>query len=595
GPEAEQVIALAWAEARRLDTPAVDVEHLLLGLLREGDSIAARVLVSSGVTRERVRQALQQDSSSEDEPEEPPTAIIDAPSAAFAALLSSRLEPPEPFAEFTFSRPEPFAALTQTAQRVLVNAQDEAERANYRYVNTEHLLIGLLREPEGVAARLLATLGIDLAKVRSAVTLITGRGAAKPRPAGATRLGPQARQALEHAAAEAQRRGQPYVGTGHLLFGLVRHGGGIAAGVLESLGVPLERVQAALDQELSTAGAPPEPPPDPAQPVTLPPWATMTPRPMIPDAERLDVGMPRFTAPAQRVLAVAEDEARLFHHPYIGTEHLLIGLVHEPEGLAARVLANLGITDQEVRAAVRHFREPGHQRIKDPIAWNPGARQVLDRAAAEARALGQEDAGPEHLLLALIRTAEGLGGQVLEYLGVAPDWALGDLLRELNRQGPLPPDNPPPGVLFHKFTQPARAALAAAQEEAQRCNHSHIGTEHLLLGLLRDPHSLAGRALIDLGLDLTSVRSVVDFILGRHTPILGSAIGLTPRAKQVIALAVDEAGRLGHHHIGPEHLLLGLAEEREGLVVPVLAGLGVSPAAVRRQVLYLLNVGDPPA
>ena len=110
---------------------------------------------------------------------------------------------------------------------------------------------------------------------------------------------------------------------------------------------------------------------------------------------------------------------------------------------------------------------------------------------------------------------------------------------------------------FDKFTDRARKVLTLAQDEAQRFNHNYIGTEHLLLGLVREGEGVAARVLENMNVELAKVRTAVEFIIGRgDRPVVGE-VGLTPRAKRVIELAIDEARRLGHNYIGTEHLLLG--------------------------------------
>src|ERR1044071_3691198 len=142
---------------------------------------------------------------------------------------------------------------------------------------------------------------------------------------------------------------------------------------------------------------------------------------------------------------------------------------------------------------------------------------------------------------------------------------------------------------FDKFTERARKVLQLAQEEAQRFNHNYIGTEHLLLGLVREGEGVAARVLENMNVELAKVRTAVEFIIGRgDRPVVGE-VGLTPRAKRVIELAIDEARRLGHNYIGTEHLLLGLVREGEGIAAGVLESLGVSLDKVRSQVIYVLN------
>ena len=142
---------------------------------------------------------------------------------------------------------------------------------------------------------------------------------------------------------------------------------------------------------------------------------------------------------------------------------------------------------------------------------------------------------------------------------------------------------------FEKFSERARRVLSLAQEEAQRFNHSYIGTEHILLGLVRETDGVAAKVLSGLGVELNKVRSAVEFIIGRGERAAGSDIGLTPRAKKVIELAVDEARRLSHHYIGTEHLLIGLMREGDGVASGVLASLGVSLDKVRAETNRVLT------
>jgi ATP-dependent Clp protease ATP-binding subunit ClpA len=142
---------------------------------------------------------------------------------------------------------------------------------------------------------------------------------------------------------------------------------------------------------------------------------------------------------------------------------------------------------------------------------------------------------------------------------------------------------------FDRFSERARKVLTLAQEEAQRFNHNYIGTEHLLLGLLREGEGVAAKVLFNLGIELTKVRSAVEFIIGRGERQVMGDIGLTPRAKKVIELAVDEARRLGHHYIGTEHLLLGLLREEEGVAAGVLEKLGMSIEKARSEVVRILT------
>ena len=148
-----------------------------------------------------------------------------------------------------------------------------------------------------------------------------------------------------------------------------------------------------------------------------------------------------------------------------------------------------------------------------------------------------------------------------------------------------------PATPFEKFTERAREALSLAQDEAKRFNHNYIGTEHILLGLLREGEGVAALVLTRMGVSLDAVRDEVERIIGRGDRMIVGDIGLTPRAKKVMELAVDEARRRRQGYVGTEHLLLGLVREGEGIAARVLKQFGVTLEVVRLQVIEVLGTG----
>ncbi len=151
-----------------------------------------------------------------------------------------------------------------------------------------------------------------------------------------------------------------------------------------------------------------------------------------------------------------------------------------------------------------------------------------------------------------------------------------------------------------KFTEQAQHALAFADEEAAQFNHNYIGTEHLLLGLLREEEGIAFRVLKEAGVELQKVQAAITFIIGKATSQPPSTErGLTPRAQVVVTLAISEGWRTsGEHYVGTEHLLLGLIREGEGIGPKVIERLGVSLEWVRSRVLQAIveriSATEPP-
>ena len=147
--------------------------------------------------------------------------------------------------------------------------------------------------------------------------------------------------------------------------------------------------------------------------------------------------------------------------------------------------------------------------------------------------------------------------------------------------------------MFERFTERARQVIVLAQAEARALKHNYIGTEHLLLGLLREEEGLAARVLASFGITLDEVRAEVTRIIGQGDEVEAGQIPFTPRAKKILELSLREALDLGHNYIGTEHLLLGLLREGEGVAVRILLDLGAAPGAIRDELLLLLSGARP--
>ena len=149
-------------------------------------------------------------------------------------------------------------------------------------------------------------------------------------------------------------------------------------------------------------------------------------------------------------------------------------------------------------------------------------------------------------------------------------------------------------MMYNRFTQRAQKVLQLAQEEAIRMKHEAIGTEHILLGLIREGGGIAAKALEAIDVSTDMIEEGIEELVGMGTKNVGPIVHYTPRAKKVIELSVDESRKLGHSYIGTEHLLLALIREGEGVAARVLNNAGVSLNKARQQVLQLLGSSDHP-
>ena len=217
----------------------------------------------------------------------------------------------------------------------------------------------------------------------------------------------------------------------------------------------------------------------------------------------------RFTQQARQVVVLAQDEARALKHDYIGTEHILLGLLREQNGIAARALASLGITTDEVRAAGDPHRRRGRRDSPGQLPFTPRAKRTLERALREALSLGHRYIGTEHILLGLLSVDEGVAVRVLGALDAAvrPEDVRAQVLQLVGEAGEAAAARAVRPAARELALSPATArALARAQDEALALQHDAVRPEHLMLGLLGEP-GLAARVLGSLEISAEVVRA----------------------------------------------------------------------------------------
>jgi ATP-dependent Clp protease ATP-binding subunit ClpA len=291
----------------------------------------------------------------------------------------------------------------------------------------------------------------------------------------------------------------------------------------------------------------------------------------------------RITDRARKAMALANQRALQLNNSEIDTEHILLGLIDEGSGLGAEILArhaDLREVREAVEKQVRRGLEPvGMGKLPQTLA----AKRVILHAVEEAHALGHDEIGTEHFLLALVRERGSLAGDALASFGLR----LEQLRDEVSS---AKPGGPPLPSMFKRFTDRARTVMALANREAQRFNHEYIGPEHILLGLLKEGGGVGAQVLTGLGLDLTKARLEVEKLVKSRPELIATGkLPQTPRAKRVIEYAIEEAHNLNHNYVSTEHLLLGLLREPDGVAAQVLANMGLQLQQFRARVVELLS------
>jgi prophage maintenance system killer protein len=199
------------------------------------------------------------------------------------------------------------------------------------------------------------------------------------------------------------------------------------------------------------------------------------------------------------------------------------------------------------------------------------------------------DAEPAYALPALVGRISGGSGSREETASWLADRLRPKGSKETGMLGRFGGRGERRGGLFQRFSDRARQAVTLAQEEARELDHNYIGTEHILLGLLRVPEGVAAKVLATFGVSPEAVRAQVEEIIGRGSETPRGHIPFTPRSKKVLELALREALQLGHNYIGTEHILLGLVREGEGVAAQIMVKLGADLPRVRQRVTEMLE------
>lgn len=278
-----------------------------------------------------------------------------------------------------------FERFTERARQVVVLAQEEARGLCHNYIGTEHILLGLSRADEGLAARVLESFDITLARAREEVVRVVGLGE-EPTTSGQIPFTPRAKRVLELALREALSVGHDYIGTEHILLGLVREHEGVATGVIAELGTDGEAIR---NEVLRMLGRPYAKTVE----VSLGPSRPRSP----------EQALGRFTDRAKETVAIARREALALNHFNVRSEHLLIALASQEDGVAATALASLNVTGDHVRELTEPRAANDKVAPSDATGFTIQAAAVLEHSLRAALGLGKNHVDTEHILLSLIQ------------------------------------------------------------------------------------------------------------------------------------------------------------------------------------------------
>jgi ATP-dependent Clp protease ATP-binding subunit ClpA len=305
-----------------------------------------------------------------------------------------------------------------------------------------------------------------------------------------------------------------------------------------------------------------------------------------------------FSELSRTILNLAHVEAIRLDHEQVAPAHLLLALLREGTNRPGELLRRLNVSVDKVRIELKKIVGDTHpEKHSYPIPYTEDLKTAIKIAVEESRLSGTPGpVEPEHLLEGLLRDERHTPVKILRNLGVnLDDKRIVEDMRVafLKRRAPNAPQ-PAMGMdvtlrrdHLERFSDQARKVMQLAHEEAHRLQHGHIGTEHILLGIVNNGHGAAAHVLRTLGIELTTTRTEVEKMVGSAAANKSGRVRLpyTLPVREAIDLAWEEAEKLKQEQIETEHLLLGLLRMENGGARKVLVSLGFSPEHIHSEVL----------
>ncbi len=634
GADAYIIFAKSQMEAKRLDDPEVETKHIFLafewfGLSERGNCLAWEILMNAA-DEFKVRKLVGKKEYSTEY--KPWGSDRRSPKKTAKPLEPIEKKPPKEAHDFSaitlseYGRDTLEKYFSASAIKVLFQGQEEAKRLGHNFLGTEQILLGLFAD-ENIASKALTTLGLNLEDLRVETEKIIGRGTGHFQTS--VPFTPRSKRIVSLAYNEAKKLSKEKIEPEHLLLAIESEGDGVAYKILQNYDVHKKisptvhfmgsGVLNVSDDQLDAI------------------FNKMLAKPDTSTIQEVDVDKLYASVSLSddsmeewnNIIVLAKEEAVKTDHNQVGTQFLLIALSIDRDTVAGAVLNNLGLNTTKLRTEI--IKKIGRGTVyKAPLTLTPGTLQVLEFAKDIAIQTGCQTIETEHILLGLMNVGSRFHGCIA--WEIILEAGLQDKIRSaiseelmdeksrtrLNRRkaqnefkqkakrrkeqkhldepiaasispAPAPTAEQGQKSVRDYFSEKTLKVLFLAKGEARLLNHNFLGTEQIFLGIMAEKSSIAAKSLASLGLNLDDLRVEVQKIIGKGKGSVVENPPFTPRTKRILELAHDEARQLGHRQIEPEHILLAIVREGDGVAYRVLENFSVHES-IRKRVLQQLEM-----
>lgn len=583
-PNAKKLLEAAWNAARDLGHNYVGTEHLLLGLLAVDGGVAKQVLDKHNVDLAKVKidvldfvqMANKQQQLASANPAHAPAS---APEQSQALVRSAKDQ---------ISKSNVTDLFSESAIRSMQLAQEEARLVGSSKLELQHLLLGILAEGSSEAAKLLTSQSINLEELRLA-TMPEEEVAPSESSSQDFELSKQVYFSVEMASVAARTSGCALITPEFLLFALISYEESRAVKGLQKVGVNIELFAEELRKVIKALSM------AEAQAVEAASLAAERGRKQKVDSGTTgkQIDLPQsslvLTEMLEHAIVLATEEAHRLGHAEVDTDHLLLGLMTVPDGLAALALHVWDVKTKELRQESENM--PGREKAETPCESRCGSK--VNELILAARKLAQQSkrsyVGTDHVLLALLADEDSAGLKVLRNLSIDTE-RLKKMLQNANiplevgaKYSSIVPLAKQRG--FERFSDEAIRALMFAKEEAFRLGHSQIGSQFLLLGICDERLNKGAERLRKIGISLDDLRFEVEHLTGYGDGDCGSGFSFGEHAVQALTWCLDTAVGAGVEVIRPEHLFVGIILEESGPAFAVLQQFNISIEKLRAKTI----------
>jgi len=445
-----------------------------------------------------------------------------------------------------------FERFTEKAIKVVMTSQEEARILNHSKLYPEHLLLGIVSQPSGIASKFLKAAGIKPDDLRKKIIHELAISNTETPPAILS-FSNELQKVLTSSWDKARALGTNYISPEHLFLSLIDDNNTSIIKLLDSYDIDIPRIKSSVTRIIERKVKSKDHPEGQNKPTST-----------------VNYSSSKFAFEESNMaslLHLAASKLENTGYEALGTEQIFQAILDNKDSDLCKILEQEGVSAEEFANRLSQV-ESRSAEYDNEVLFTPKSFIAINSAYEIAKELGSASITPDHILLGILREKSGLAYKILKEMGVNTSKLYDTIVRPIEKQKPV-----------------TLTIIKLAKEEARRLGHNVVGTELILLGILGEGTQIGAKVLKDLGITVKDVRQEVENIIGFGSEYQAKDISFTPRAKKLLEVAWTKAKKYNRTRIESEHLLLAITSEKDCIAMKVLENLGVDVVEIKQGIL----------